>query len=118
MGYFYGDGLESVSKEICTKDGGINVYKIGEKPSYKQILADSSPIFLAFTEFDGIFRRILVETECGGANGNGGRAIAVGCGPVQGGDAIAGDGRGEDGKVPSLSLKVLSLSPNEDRFLQ
>ena len=55
-----------------------------------------------------------METKCGGANGNGGRATAVGCGLAQGGDAIAGDGGGEDGKVPSLGPKVLSLSPNED----
>ena len=46
-----------------------------------------------------------METECGGASGNGEKAIAVGCGLAQGGDAIAIDGRGEDGKVPSLSLK-------------
>lgn len=56
-----GDGSERVSEGICIEDGGINVDKIGEKPSYKQILTDSTPIFLASAEFDGIFRRILVE---------------------------------------------------------
>ena len=67
-----GDGSEHVSKGICTEDGGINANKTGEKPSYKQILADSSPIFSASAEFDGIFRRIPMEIECGGARGNGG----------------------------------------------
>jgi len=108
------DGLEHVFEGICTQDRGINVNKIGEKLSYKQILANSSPIFLASIEFDGIFRRIPVETECGGASGNGGWATIVGCGLTQEGGAITGDGGGEDGKVPSLDPKVLSLSPNED----
>ena len=102
--------MESVSKEICTKDGGINADEIGEKPSCKQIMADSSPIFMAFAEFDGNSMRILVETKCGGASGNGGQVTAIGCGLAQGGHVITSDVRGEDGKVPSLSLKVLSLS--------
>ena len=72
-----GDGSKCISKGICTEDGGINANKIGEKSSYKKILADSSPIFSASAEFDGIFRRIPVETECGGASGNGGRATAI-----------------------------------------
>ena len=109
-----GDGSKHVSKEICTEDGGINANKIGEKPSYKQILADSSPIFSAYMEVDEIFMRIPMEIECGCASGNGGRATASGCGLAQGGDVVAGDGGGEHGKVPSLILKVLSLSPNED----
>ena len=78
-----GDGLKHVFDEICTEDGGNNTNKTGEKPSYKQILANSSPIFSASIEFDRIFKRILVETECGGASGNGGQATTIGCGLAQ-----------------------------------
>ena len=106
-------GSKHVSKGICIEDGGINANNTGEKSSYKQILADSSPIFSASIEFDIIFRRIPMETECGGASGNGGWATFIRFGLTQGGDVITGDG-GEDGKVPSLIPKVLSLSPNED----
>ena len=76
------DGSECVFERICKEYGGINVDKIRENPSYKQILANSSPIFSTSAKFDRIFRRIPVETECGGCSRNGGQAPAIRSGLV------------------------------------